>query len=381
MDEAQRQRAVDALGVLDTPPDERVDRVARLAQEMFDVPMVSVTLIDHDRQFRVSEIGLGSREAPRQGAFCDLAIREPDTMVIEDASTVASLADNPFVAGDPHLRFYAGHPLKAPGGEPVGTLCLLDTRPRVLEQRQVDLLRELALWVQSELTHAREREGAASIQRAVLSAPAPTAAGWTFASAARPAGELLGDMHDWDERGDTVRLTLADVMGKGAGPAMIAAGLRGSLRTSPERSVVSAMAEADALLSGVIGETQMFVTAVHADLDLHTGTLDLVDAGHSLAFILRSDDSWEAVRSTGLPLGTGFLEPRSPVELRLNPGDTFMVCSDGLLDVLDPHDPYGHVLRTLRSLSPAGAVAEALRLARDRDAPDDVTVMVVRRDA
>lgn len=381
MEEAQRQRAVEALGVLDTPPDERVDRVARLAQEMFDVPMVSVTLLDNDRQFRMSEIGLGSREAPRRDAFCDLAIREPDTMVVEDATAVPSLAANPFVAGDPHLRFYAGHPLKAPGGEPVGTLCILDTRPRSLDARQRELLRELALWVQSELTHTREREGAASIQRAVLSAPAPKATGWSFASAARPAGALLGDMHDWHTRGETVRFTLADVMGKGAGPAMIAAGLRGSLRTAPDRSVLEAVEEADELLSEVIGETHTFVTAVHAQLSMATGDLTIVDAGHSLSFVLRSDDTWEPVRSTGLPLGTGFLEPRAPVDLRLNPGDVFLVCSDGLLDVLDEDDPFGHVLRTLRDREPAGAALEAVRLARDRDAPDDVTVMIIRRDA
>lgn len=381
MDEEQRQRAVDALGVLDTPPDERVDRVTRLAQEMFGVPMVSVTLIDNNRQFRKSEIGLGAREAPREDAFCDVTIRGNDTLVVEDAAIDAFFAENPFVTGNPHLRFYAGHPLLAPGGEPVGTFCIMDTQPRALEPRQRLLLRELALWVQGELTHTRERDGAAAIQRSVLTAPAPSVPGWTFASGAKPAGELLGDVHDWEVRDDIVRLTLGDVMGKGAGPAMIAAGLRASLRTAPERDILTALEEADRLLAGVISDSQIFVTAVLAELDLSTGRSTIIDAGHSLAFVLRADDSFEALRSTGLPLGTGFTEPRTTSSFTLEPGDAVLVCSDGLLDVLDPDDPFGHVLRTLRRHGPQGAVDQALQLAHRRDAPDDVTVMVARRDA
>lgn len=381
MDEEQRQRAVEALGVLDTPPDERVDRVTRLAQEMFGVPMVSVTLIDNDRQFRKSEIGLGAREAPREDAFCDVTIRGDDTLVVEDAAVDAFFSENPFVTGNPHLRFYAGHPLLAPGGEPVGTFCIMDTQPRALEPRQRMLLRELALWVQGELTHTREREGAAAIQRSVLTAPAPSVPGWTFASGAKPAGELLGDVHDWEVRDDIVRLTLGDVMGKGAGPAMIAAGLRASLRTAPERDILTAVEEVDRLLAGVISDSQIFATAVVAEIDLATGAASIVDAGHSLAFVLRADDSFEALRSTGLPLGTGFTEPRTTSSFTLEPGDAVLVCSDGLLDVLDPDDPFGHVLRTLRRRGPQGAVDQALQLAHRRDAPDDVTVMVTRRDA
>ena len=381
MDEEQRQRAVEALGVLDTPPDERVDRVTRLAQEMFGVPMVSVTLIDNDRQFRKSEIGLGAREAPREDAFCDVTIRGDDTLVVEDAAVDAFFSENPFVTGNPHLRFYAGHPLLAPGGEPVGTFCIMDTQPRALEPRQRMLLRELALWVQGELTHTREREGAAAIQRSVLTAPAPSVPGWTFASGAKPAGELLGDVHDWEVRDDIVRLTLGDVMGKGAGPAMIAAGLRASLRTAPERDILTAVEEVDRLLAGVISDSQIFATAVVAEIDLATGAASIVDAGHSLAFVLRADDSFKALRSTGLPLGTGFTEPRTTSSFTLELGDAVLVCSDGLLDVLDPDDPFGHVLRTLRRRGPQGAVDQALQLAHRRDAPDDVTVMVARRDA
>lgn len=380
-DDQKRQRAIEALGVLDTPPDERVDRVARLAQEMFGVPMVSVTLMDGDRQFRKAQIGLGGHEAPRADSFCDLTIRQEGTLVVEDATTDDTFAENPFVVGDPHLRFYAGHPLRAPGGEQVGTLCIVDTEPRTLDDRGRELLRELALWVQAEIMDRGELDYASVVQRAMLPARTPEVAGYTLAAAAAPAGHLLGDVYDWQVVDGRLRVTLADVMGKGAGPAIIASAVRASLRTAPERPLTQAVSEIDRMLEDDIGGSNIFVTAVAADIDIASGRMAFVDAGHSLAFVLRAGGTWEPLRSTGLPLGMGFDETRTASAAQLDPGDVFMVCSDGLLDVLDADDPFGHVHDTLRDLGPAGAVQEATALAARRGAPDDVTVLVVRRDA
>ena len=378
-DDDKRQRAIEALGLLDTPPDERVDRVARLAQQMFGVPMVSVTLMDRDRQFRKAQIGLGGREAPREGSFCDVTIRQEGTLVVEDAATDADFAESPFVLGDPHLRFYAGHPLKAPGGEQVGTLCIIDTEPRTLDERGKALLEELALWVQSELTDADELDYASVIQRAMLPARTPDVPGYTLAASATPAGHLLGDVFDWQVVDGRLRVTLADVMGKGTGPAIVASAVRASLRTAPTRSLTDTVSEVDRMLEADLGGANIFVTAVAADIDLETGGVSFIDAGHSLAFILRAQGDWEPLLSTGLPLGTGFDETRTTSGARLAPGDVFMICSDGLLDILDEEDPFGQVHDVLRALGPQGAVDEARRLAQE-GAPDDVTVLVVRRD-
>ena len=287
----------------------------------------------------------------------------------------------PFVIGDPHLRFYAGHPLAAPGGEQVGTLCILDTRPRSLDAQQQTLLRELAQWVQSELMHEDEFDQAVAIQTAVLTAEAPPVPGYTLAASATPAGQLMGDVYDWYLHDGRLRVTLADVMGKGAGAAIIAAGVRASLRTAPTRDLLDAVAEVDRMLNDDIGRSNIFVTAVHAEIDLNSGEIAFVDAGHSLAFIRRRDGSVEALASTGIPLGMDFGEPRVNGRAELAVGDSYMVCSDGLLDVLDPEDPIGHVSRVLSELGPHGAVAEAARLAKAEAASDDVTVVVVRRDA
>lgn len=382
-EERQRQLALEELGILDSPPDERVDRVARLAREMFGVPMVSVSLLDGDRQWRKSQIGLGGDEAPREDSFCDYTVRQNETVVIEDAAATEEWGDNPFVAGDPHLRFYAGHPLRAPGGEPVGTLCVLDTEPRALTDAQRDLLRDLAFWVQTELAKDREIDHAEMLQRTMGPAQLPQPPGYAIATGSASRGQLAGDFHDVALHDGRLRLTLADAMGHGIGPAIIAAGVRGSLRTAPGRSLADAVSEADRLLEEDLGDRTMFVTAFHADLDLATGRVEYIDAGHSLAFVLRADGEWEQLRSTGLPLGMGMGlgDIREPGVTSIRPGDHLLCCSDGLLDVLDPADPFAHVARVLREGGPDAAVREALRLAQGDDATDDVTVLVVRRDA
>lgn len=382
LDERKRQAALDAMGILDTPPDERVDRVTRLAKEMFDVPMVSVSLIDRDRQWRKSEIGIGSTESPREDAFCDYTVRENRTVIVKDASTSTEFAANPFVVGEPHLRFYAAHPLYSPDGFPVGTLCVVDTAPHDFDENQESLLRDLAFWVQTELARDQELDHAEVIQRALHPHRNPDVPGYTIAAAAVPRGQLSGDFYDLAVRGGVLRVTLADAMGKGAGPALVAAGVRASLRTAPERSLTQAMAEADRLVEDDLGDTGMFVTAVHADISLDTGRVELVDAGHGLAFIACADGTWRHLRSGGLPLGMGggSSKDREPAVAYLEPGDCFVCFSDGLLDALDASDPFGQAEKVIRSSGPEGVVREAIRISRDERVTDDITVIAIRRD-
>lgn len=379
LDEERRQRALDALKILDTPPDERVDRITRLAQQIFGVPMVSVNLLDRDRQWRKSEIGIGVQEVPRADAFCEATIQQTGTLVIEDAAEDPAWSSNPFVLGDPHLRFYAGHPLQAPCGEHVGTLCMLDTQPRQLSDHDREMLADLAFWVQTELAQQQELDHAAIVQRALTPRELPQPAGFTVTAGSAPAGSVSGDFHDVQLLGDRLRVTLADVMGKGTGAGIIASAVRASMRTAPDRSLLAAVSEVDALLEHDLGDLHMFVTMFCAELDTTTGEVDYVDGGHSLSFIHRADGTWEHLNSTGLPLAMGMDEPHGLGSVRLEPGDALMCCSDGLLDLLDLEDPFGQVEEILAASGIDGAVQEALRRAVAGKAADDVTVVVVRR--
>ena len=149
-DESARLRALHEAGLLDTPPEERFDRLTRLARRVFDVPMALVTLVDAERQWFKSRAGVDIAETPREAAFCAYAIHGDDPFVVPDARLDARFADNPIVAGEPRMRFYAGHPVRI-GPHRVGTLCLGDHRPRDLSDVDRRTLEDLAALVEKEL--------------------------------------------------------------------------------------------------------------------------------------------------------------------------------------------------------------------------------------
>src|SRR3712207_6701780 len=160
MDERQEQQrlaALRALNLLDTPYEERFDRVVRLAQRLFDVPTAAVTLIDEDRQWAKAHVGL-AREMPREDSFCTYTIETPEALVVQDTLVDDRFRENPLVVNDPKVRFYAGQPLVA-GGQRLGALCILDDKPREVSEADLDLLRDLAAWVEKELRSEERRVG------------------------------------------------------------------------------------------------------------------------------------------------------------------------------------------------------------------------------
>ncbi|GAC1412981.1 MAG: diguanylate cyclase [Candidatus Velthaea sp.] len=149
--EAERLAALHRMNVLDTPAEERFDRITRLAQRILGAPIALVSLIDRDRQWFKSAQGTGMLESARQLSFCGHAILGDDTFVVEDTKLDDRFFDNPFVTGEEAVRFYAGQPVHAADGAAVGTLCLLDTEPRTLNEADRAALRDLAMLVEAEL--------------------------------------------------------------------------------------------------------------------------------------------------------------------------------------------------------------------------------------
>lgn len=150
-DEPRRLDALHRLGVLDTPPEERFDRLTAMACRLFAMPMALVSLIDGERQWFKSRQGLDATETDRDLSVCAHAILEPDVLQIPDLLDDPRFADSPATAGDDRARFYAGAPLVLADGSCVGTLCLVDHRPRLLDDGQLDQLRSLAELVVAEL--------------------------------------------------------------------------------------------------------------------------------------------------------------------------------------------------------------------------------------
>ena len=155
--EAQRLAALHRLAVLDTEREERFDRLTRIAAAAFEVPVALVSLVDTDRQWFKSACGTTIGETPRDMSFCAHALLEPSVMIVPDALLDPRFADNPIVVNDPRIRFYAGCPLVLRNGACVGTLCLIDTRPRQLDAAGIRLLKDLAGLVLEELERTSGR--------------------------------------------------------------------------------------------------------------------------------------------------------------------------------------------------------------------------------
>ena len=153
--EHERLAALDRYDVLDTPPEEAFDRVTRLIRRLFDVPIATVALIDGHRRWLRTGQGASGSEVPRSMSFCSLSIQQTRPLIIPDTLLDERTAQNPFVVGKPHIRFYAGAPLQTSDGHNIGTVCAIDTKPRTFGAEESNLLSDLARIVMTELDSGR----------------------------------------------------------------------------------------------------------------------------------------------------------------------------------------------------------------------------------
>lgn len=155
-DDIERVEELQSLRILDTAAEERFDRYTRLISDLYEFPVVLVTLVDRDRQWFKSSCGLDFRETRRDLSFCAHAIMESGVFIVPDARKDNRFADNPLVTGHPHIRFYAGSTVRGPSGHPLGTLCVIDRKPREFDDRQCAQLTQFAELVERELQQTHE---------------------------------------------------------------------------------------------------------------------------------------------------------------------------------------------------------------------------------
>jgi diguanylate cyclase (GGDEF)-like protein len=167
-DEPRRLRSLRATGLLDSPLEERFERITRLAQRLMQTPIAAISLVDAERQWFKSIQGLDVTETSRAAAFCAHTILEDDVVVVRDARGDPRFADNPLVTGDPNIVFYAGCPIRTPDGSKIGSLCLIDRRLRDLSAGDIDALRDFARLAEEELAasfrHAADSELLADVE-------------------------------------------------------------------------------------------------------------------------------------------------------------------------------------------------------------------------
>lgn len=384
-DAARRAALLAALDVVDGGAEERFDRITRIAREAFGVSGSFLNLAGTDTitiKSQQSETVFGPT-VPLPDTFCGRTLGVDGPVVVPDARADVRYSDMPMVVGDPNVRFYAGVPLRVGDDDvKVGTLCLIDPTPRTLEPDDLALLEELGVWAERELSAGADEDRL----RSVLTGLQPSAVavpGYRIGGMSVPHGVVSGDFHDWHVDGDSLVVTVADVMGKGMSAGLLAATIRGALLARGSEPTDRAVAALEAQVGPDLNRAESFATMFHGRLTPATGRMAFTDAGHGLAIQLHADGTETVLRSSDLPIG---LHPvgvdRVRGELELEPGDALVLVSDGALELWDS---------TLASLGALGAMwrdapqidtflGRVRARAVTHDPGDDLTVVVVARD-
>ncbi|MHC2185067.1 sigma-B regulation protein RsbU (phosphoserine phosphatase) [Rathayibacter agropyri] len=373
-----RLASVAELDISVVTPQERFDRITRVARQLLRVPLAEINILEETTQFTKSPLRPpGARRMPRAESMCDVAVQQPDLLVVEDATTDPRFAQRGVVTGAPHVRFYAGRPLTVGGGIRVGTLCVIDSEARRLTDEDRTILEELGRWAERELLEIMLSERGRDTQRRLRS-DRVAEGNWSIDAMTDSLHEVAGDYTAWRFADGALTLELVDVMGKGVSAALVAAAIRSAFQARPSLAPADAVAAVNQQLMADLTATGMFATALVARLDPVSGAFTFVDVGHGLTLLLRSDGSTERLASTGFPLGITADGSWYEEQRFLAPGDTVLCCSDGLLDALGGGlDAFDTLAPLVRAGDDDALFAHLHELAMD--AHDDVTALVLRR--
>ncbi len=379
--EQSRLQALHALGLMGSAPEERFDRITRMARELFGVPVAAVNMLDDRNLFIKSPHLPGLRTVNRADTFCDVTISSPELLVVDDAAADPRFADLPDVAGGRGVRFYAGRPLSINGEHRVGTLCLFDTKSRELSAEDRRLLDELGTWAERELADSMDLDRAHEVQQALLPATSPGAPAFEVAGICLPARSVGGDFYSWAESGGSIDLTLADVMGKGTAAALVAATVRSAVLAAGDLAPAEAMDAVAKAVGNDLDVTGIFATMFRARLDLASGHLAYADAGHGLTIIVKPDGSYRQLRAQGLPLGLGSAGCWETGTAALAPDEVLLSFTDGLLDLYcGTLNALADIAGLVRLHPGPAALMDALRsLLPEGSRSDDTTVIALRR--
>ncbi|MCL1900406.1 MAG: SpoIIE family protein phosphatase [Promicromonosporaceae bacterium] len=369
-------------------PSRRYDRVVRLAQAIFGMPIAALNLIGHEHQYTVSAIGFPTGTIPVDDSICRVTVQHDETVEISDLRQDERFAHIPAVLEPPRIRYYAGVPVRGQSGQNIGALCVIDLVPRRMGKQQLEMLADLGALLEHELAVQEEMDLAGTVQRQMMPSQAPDIAGVEVAGRVQPAREAGGDYYDWFVVNDAadgsrrLEVVLGDVMGKGLAASLIASEVRAVLRGhSRFTNIGCAVTETSRTVSNDLESNNKFSTLWAGQLDPVTGALDYVDAGHGLAMIVSNRGSRRLTQKY-LPLGMPVLENWAMATDVLAEDEILIVVSDGFFDTLD--DSFEKVDEHLKYVLEPGLTCQQIvdlivDYAIAHDATDDVTALALRR--
>jgi len=411
--EAERLSDLESLKILDTLPEERYDRITRLATEFFQTPIAYVAFIDSDRQWFKSRQGLCQTETGRTDSFCQYTIHRNEPFIIPDTHLHPLGLNHPLVVGDPFVRFYAGVPLTGPRGKKIGTFCLVDTKPRLFTEEQVAQLAAFAALVEREINLGqiiqtqndlldtrqqlveaqgrlnREFSDAAKYVRLMLPPPfsGQETLDWQFHPSIQLGGDGLGYRHINE---DQFAVYVLDVTGHGLGSALLAVNAMELLRNRAVQIDFSRPAEVMERLNRTFqmkDHADKFFSVWYGVYTRSARTITYANAGHPPALLLTRDQGTSQLRKTA-PGGSvlGILPEIQAPEITVDfpCGSELYLFTDGLYELIDPqggrgsYDEFRAYLetQTLSGKSTWEAMVHWLDRARDKRAmDDDVTLL------
>jgi hypothetical protein len=357
----------------------RMGRVAQLVRHLFKVDHVLIRLVGADGNWIRMESGTPVPQKKDGNTLCDFTIVRDDILEVTDVDSDPRIQSKDLLNDTPELKSYVAHSLQNDTGEHVGVLCAWNAKPRKFTIEELALFEDVVYWVQREIMTAREYQRAVQIQRGLLPNQSIEIHGFDIKGYFRPANLISGDFYDWYECTNGMEFSLADVMGKGVGSAILAATVRAVLRAgSRDHSPGEAIGIAAEILEGDFIRSNSFVTLIHGRLNASSGVITYADAGHGLSLLIKKDGTLLQLTSENLPLGTGLSNQWEDKNISLESGDTFLTASDGILEISDyAMDQMGHIVNS--SASAQEVVDQIAKLLAGRSIPDDVTVLVLRR--
>lgn len=407
-EESARLAAVRRYGILDTPRDGTFDTVAAMAARLLNTPIATVSIVDEDRIWFKARHGLDAEQIDRYPGLCASVVLQDDTYVVTDAAKDPRTMDNPLVTGDPALRFYAAAPLVTSDGYRLGTVNVIDTKPREITEQDQQTLKDLAALVVDQLElrlaarrlaeqkEAEQRLGHA-LQENVLPRALDIVPGLDVAACYRPMGQGLdisGDFYDLFKcRDGSWVAVVGDVCGKGIDAAITMVAIHHRLRALADVSFTPS--KVLGVLNDLIfraGELETFCSLIYMQIRPRPAHVEVTfsSGGHPLPLLRRTDGSVEPVGTPGVLVGAFPDANLDDVTVTLAPGDLMLAYTDGVIerrdvDLIEREQTLRSVLAKCKEGSASAVIADLEQAMFDEgmlESPgplqDDAAMLVLR---